>query len=143
VIKGSKKMLISLYYSTRDLDLLVSLSILPDAINDLSRESSLSAKCVPKFVIECNFLSRSRCHRSRSVIQRLPSIASRMMIINGFAPRIMIGWFMISIHAIMLFTTAAVISSAPKIVLAVHGNLVLIFYQAMVLSLREEIPNLF
>ncbi len=45
-------MLVSLYYSTRDLDLLVSLSILPNAINSLGRESGLSAECITKYVIE-------------------------------------------------------------------------------------------
>ncbi len=48
-------MLVSLYYSTHDLDLLVSLGLLPNAINSFSREPNLSAKCIPKFVVSVSF----------------------------------------------------------------------------------------
>ncbi len=59
VIKGSKMLLVSKYYSTRDLDLLVSLGILPDLIDHFSGKASLSAKCVAKFVVESKFLRRT------------------------------------------------------------------------------------
>ncbi len=62
-------MLVSLYYSTHDLDLLISLGILPNAINSFSREPGLSAKCIPKFVVECKYLCNGGCCRSRSVIR--------------------------------------------------------------------------
>jgi cellulose biosynthesis protein BcsQ len=45
-IKGSNKLLVSKYYSTRDSDLLVSRGILPDSINRFSGKASLSTKCV-------------------------------------------------------------------------------------------------
>ncbi len=45
-------MLVSLYYSTRDSDLLVSLSIFPNAIDSFGGESGLSAECVTKLVVE-------------------------------------------------------------------------------------------
>ncbi len=44
VIKESNKLLVSMYYSTRDLDLLVSLGILPNPVNCFSRKTSQSAK---------------------------------------------------------------------------------------------------
>ena len=43
VIKGSKMLLVSKCYPTRDLDLLVSLGILPDSIDCFGRKASLSA----------------------------------------------------------------------------------------------------
>jgi hypothetical protein len=59
VIKGGNMLLVSKYYSTRDLDLLVSLGILPDSIDRFSGKASLSAKCVAKFIVESKFLRRS------------------------------------------------------------------------------------
>ena len=52
VIEGSKISLVSLYYSTRDSDLLVSLSIFPNAIHSFGGKSSLSTKSVSKLVVE-------------------------------------------------------------------------------------------
>jgi hypothetical protein len=122
-------MLISLYYSTCDLDLLVPLSVLPDAINGLSRKSGLSAECVAKFVIESQFLSRSRCCSSWCFVSRFSTVASCMTVIDGITPRIMITWFVICIHAVMLFTTTVMIAGAPKQILAIHCNFVLLLDQ--------------
>jgi hypothetical protein len=52
VIKESKMLLVSKYYSPRDSDLLVSLSVFPDPIDCCSRKASLSTKGTAKLVVE-------------------------------------------------------------------------------------------
>ncbi len=81
-------MLISLYYSTRDLDLLVSLSVLLNVIDSFSREPGLSAKCILKFVVECMFLCNGGCCRYQSVIQLFSRSASYATIVNCFMPHV-------------------------------------------------------
>jgi hypothetical protein len=60
-MKGGKMLLVSKYYSTYDLDLLIPLSIFPDSIDGFSRKTSLSSKCFAKFVIESELLRRIFC----------------------------------------------------------------------------------
>ncbi len=49
-------LLVSKYYSTRDLDLLVSLSVFPNLINCFSRKARLSTKCIAKLIVESKLL---------------------------------------------------------------------------------------
>ena len=126
VIKGGKMMLISLYYSTRDSDLLVSLSICPDTINSLSRETSLSAESITKFVIKSQHFLRSRFRVGRIIVRRFGGIAICSMFIDRYAPGIVITWFVISIHVIMFKAATIMIASAPKIFPAIHGDGVLL-----------------
>ncbi len=49
-------LLLSKSYSTRDLDLLLSLSVFPDSIKCFSRKACLSTKCIAKLVVESKLL---------------------------------------------------------------------------------------
>jgi hypothetical protein len=101
VIDESNKLLVSMYYSTRDLDLLISLGILPNPVNCISRKTSLCAKGILKLIIESKLLGGSIC-RFGSSIRCLflgPSIVTR---IKACLPCIKITGFVISIHSIVV-----------------------------------------
>ncbi len=128
-MKGSIMWLVSRYYSTHDSDLLVSLSIIPDSIDGFSRKTSLSAKCIAKFVIESKLLRRIICRLRQNNWLSLTissiSILGSATFIHASLPCIIITSFVISIHSIMLGTTTPMITCEPKIVFAIHADFVL------------------
>ncbi len=114
-------LLVSRYYTTHDSDLLISLSIFPDSIDGFGRKTSLSAKCIAKFVIESELLRRIFCLTISSI-----SILGSATFIDASSPCIVITSFVISIHSIMLDgTTTPMIACAPKIIFTIHADFVL------------------
>jgi hypothetical protein len=122
-------LLVSNYYSTCDLDLLVSLSIFPDPIDCFSRKASLSTKGTAKLVVESKLLIQIICRFSRCLDGFLGFIPGSTMFVHFGSPLIVRASFVISIHSVVLNTAAVVISSAPIVFFTIVDNFFLFLNQ--------------
>ncbi len=129
VIKGSKMLLVSKYYSTRDLDLPISLSVFPDSINCFRRKARLSAKCIVKLIIENKLLIWIIWRLRLCLVGFLVFIPGSMTVIHFGSPRIVIASLVISIYPDVFNTTVVMISSAPMVLFSNFDNFVLFLNQ--------------
>jgi hypothetical protein len=121
--------LVSKYYSTCDLDLLISLSIFPDSINYFSRKASLSTKFIAKLIVESKLLVQIISRVRWCLVGFLVFIPGSTMFIYFGSPRIVIASLMIIIHPVVFNTTAVMISSAPIVFFSIVDNFVLFLNQ--------------
>ncbi len=129
VIKGSKMLLVSKYYSTRDSNLLISLSIFPDSSNCFSRKARMSTKCIAKLIVESKLLIRI-IWRLRWCLVGFFVFIPESTTFNYFrSPCIVIAILVISIHPVVFNTTAVMISSAPMVFFSIVDNFVLFLNQ--------------
>ncbi len=130
VIKGSKMLLVSKFYSTCDLDLLISLSVFPDSINCFSsRKAPLSTKCIAKLIVESKHLIQIIWRRRWCLVGFLVFIPGSTMFIHFGSPCIVIASLVISIHPIVFNTTAVMISGAPIEFFFIDDNFVFFLNQ--------------
>ncbi len=129
VIKGSKMLLVSKYYSPCDLDLLISLSVFPDSFNCFSLKARLSTKCIAKLIVESKLLIWIIWKHRWCLVRFLVSIPGSTMFIHFGSPRIVIASLVISIHPVVFNTTAVMISSAPILFFSIVDNFVLFLNQ--------------
>jgi hypothetical protein len=117
VIEESNKLLVSIYYSIRDLDLLISLGILPNPVSCFSRKTSPCAKGISKLIIfggsMCRFGNSIRCFLIGPII----AISIKVCLPCG-----MITGFVIIIHSTVLCATAIMILIAPMICFSIGSN---------------------
>ncbi len=118
-------LLVSKYYSTRDSDLLVSLSVVPDPIDCFSRKASLSTKDTAKLGIESKLSIQIICKFSRCLIGFLAFIPGSTTFVPFGSPLIVIASLAISIHSVVFNTAAVVISSAPIVLFTIVDDFVL------------------
>jgi hypothetical protein len=120
-----------MYYNTRDSDLLISLSILPNSVNSFSGKTSLSAKIIAKLIVESKLLggclfrfgSFNRC-------LLIFSMSISMIRVDVCLPCFMITRFVIRVHPIMFHNAAVMISSALMIRFPIVSDRILLFDHA-------------